>query len=349
MVKGLAIILMVLGHAFYQTPVERFCATFHMPIFFFAAGFCFNTSHINNPRIFLTKRIKGLWWPYIKWNLLFIVLHYLLYNVNFYEDSIQNISSIFSGLAKMQYSDQLLGAFWFLPALLFASLLGWTYIRLSRGNIKLLSGFIIIAASFAILRNSRYPDGSSAPLLLSSFFYYSVIFTFGFIARIYLTSILGFFNRFRLQSNKALWIIVITGFLYSILTTAFVGGSVMSLMTWEMPLYTFGALVGILWSTLLCYLMRNSFIGEKLIVYGKNTWPLLVWHFSVFKVISILFIVILGIDITNLSQFPILENASYLMMTIYFISGITLPWLIDYIIKAATGLFSRFSLSSSVE
>lgn len=73
--KGIAIILMVMGHALHLTPsgFEGFVNLFHMPLFFFTAGYCFNTDHYAYPSAFLRRRVKGILLPYFLWSVVFIV------------------------------------------------------------------------------------------------------------------------------------------------------------------------------------------------------------------------------------------------------------------------------------
>ena len=53
--KAIAIMLMVLGHSFYNTYVESWVNMFHVPVFFFTAGYCFKESHLDNFKLFITN------------------------------------------------------------------------------------------------------------------------------------------------------------------------------------------------------------------------------------------------------------------------------------------------------
>ena len=80
--KGLLIMLVVLGHLFAQGSEERqVIYWFHMPVFFMLTGMLTNWDM--DGRKFLSKRIKSYVIPYICWMLLFVFVAYLLY-----EDSI---------------------------------------------------------------------------------------------------------------------------------------------------------------------------------------------------------------------------------------------------------------------
>ncbi len=78
--KGIAIILMVVGHAEAPELLTNFIYTFHMPLFFITAGYFFNTRYADDPWAFCTKRFKGLYVPFVKWSLLFLLLHNVFFH-----------------------------------------------------------------------------------------------------------------------------------------------------------------------------------------------------------------------------------------------------------------------------
>lgn len=134
--KAIGIILMVWGHSGTFSYAHDFIYMFHMPLFFFCAGYCFKERYYSQPVTFIWRRVKGLWWPYVKWSLLFLLLHNLFYRIGFYgtssssnwnhlfnkEELLQHATSI---LTTMEGHEQLLGAFWFMKALLYGSLIAY--------------------------------------------------------------------------------------------------------------------------------------------------------------------------------------------------------------------------------
>ena len=79
-IKALAIILMVIGHAEAPELITNFIYTFHMPVFFIAAGYFFQRKYIQQPWEFCAKLFNGLYLPMVKWSIMFLLLH----NVFFY-------------------------------------------------------------------------------------------------------------------------------------------------------------------------------------------------------------------------------------------------------------------------
>ena len=81
-IKGLGIILMVLGHAIaiYNDYIALydFIYMFHMPLFFFCTGYFIKDKYVLNidgVLVFITKKVKSVWVKYVVWSLLLILLH----------------------------------------------------------------------------------------------------------------------------------------------------------------------------------------------------------------------------------------------------------------------------------
>jgi len=66
--KGLAIILMVMGHARCPEYINNILSLMRMPLFFIMSGYCFKEKYLDQPKDFFNKRMKGIYWPYIKSN-----------------------------------------------------------------------------------------------------------------------------------------------------------------------------------------------------------------------------------------------------------------------------------------
>ena len=136
-VKGIAIILMVLGHAEAPWFITGFIYLFHMPVFFMAAGYFFSERYLSQPWDFVVRRFKGLYLPFIKWSLMFLLLHNLMFAVGVLNEQYGNwtggVTHPYSWRDMLQravhivfsmggYDEFLAGAFWFFRALLLSSL-----------------------------------------------------------------------------------------------------------------------------------------------------------------------------------------------------------------------------------
>ena len=80
-VKGIGIILMVVGHAEAPWFITNFIYTFHMPLFFIAAGYFFSRKYLSDPWTFISRRVKGLYVPFVTWAVIFLLLHNLWFRI----------------------------------------------------------------------------------------------------------------------------------------------------------------------------------------------------------------------------------------------------------------------------
>ena len=104
--KGLAIILMVIGHAEAPDMLTRIIYTFHMPLFFITAGYFFSASSAEEPWRFCARRFKGLYIPFLKWSVFFLLLH----NVLFYFGILNETYGNWTGGVTHPYTWRLAGA-----------------------------------------------------------------------------------------------------------------------------------------------------------------------------------------------------------------------------------------------
>ena len=85
--KGIGIVLMVAGHTGF--PWNDFIGLFHMPLFFIISGYFFNAAYVDDKKKFIAKRMKRLYMPFVVWNVLFLILHNILYGWGIYQDAYQ--------------------------------------------------------------------------------------------------------------------------------------------------------------------------------------------------------------------------------------------------------------------
>ena len=142
--KACAILLMVTAHAGCPSYMHHFIYAFHMPLFFIMSGYCFKMKYLDDAKTFVKRRFTGIWWPYVKWVLFFLVLHNVLFYLNIYNDvygfngavshlyTWQEFLKGFVNTFRFAHGEQLLGGFWFLKELFWASLLGYVFIRYLR-------------------------------------------------------------------------------------------------------------------------------------------------------------------------------------------------------------------------
>ena len=136
--KGIAIILMVVAHAEAPGWLCKFIFEFHMPLFFITAGYFFSLKYLNDEATFVKKRVKGLYWPFVKWAVFFLIIHNWMFDLGILNEVYgneaggvthpyswhqiqQNLWTIVTAMAG--YDAFLCGAFWFFRGLFVASIL----------------------------------------------------------------------------------------------------------------------------------------------------------------------------------------------------------------------------------
>jgi fucose 4-O-acetylase-like acetyltransferase len=122
--KGIGIILVVVGHTATPNLVHNFIYQFHMPLFFFLSGFFYHEKYDFQVKTFVAKKIKGLYFPYVKYGVLllslycainFLILDSTGYSVLGYIKTVLFLMCVIGGVP-------LGGALWFLKSLLFVSI-----------------------------------------------------------------------------------------------------------------------------------------------------------------------------------------------------------------------------------
>lgn len=139
--KALGIIFVVLGHTGF--PKSSILFRFHMALFFILSGYCFSDTHIKNINsmlFFILRKIKGLYIPFVLFNVVCVLLQNFLIHINIYTDDPAFLSQAVYGnqyglTAQLGFSDtivrvknilifsgeqQLGGGLWFLRVLFFS-------------------------------------------------------------------------------------------------------------------------------------------------------------------------------------------------------------------------------------
>ncbi len=325
--KAIGIILMVVGHTIGPNFFCRFIYMFHMPLFFFCSGYFYKEpQNFNQIEEFVIKRIKGLYFPYLKWCFIFLMLHNLFYGFHFYPmendyyscysigDYMRHMKSI---LTTMTGQDKLLDPFWFLKELLFSSificLITYTIKSLTSKYKVCLLWFMLVF--FTVITK---PDELGIPviwnlsiLFLSATFYYS-----GHLYR--KVEKAKFYNLIGLLLSTAVVLSVVLIWNDSLDMLWYDASSVL--------LYIPTALVGIYMVLTLSFFLERFHIRRIFYYIGKNTLIILSLHLLVFKLVSCIIILAYGLPIDKLADTYIHEYNQYFWL-IYVAFGLSVPLL----------------------
>lgn len=172
--KGIAIILMVAGHAEPPTLISNFIYIFHMPLFFITAGYFFSRKYVDDPWSFCVKRFKGLYVPFLKWSVLFLLLHNLWFEIGLLNETYGNwtggvthpytwnmmFKRLFMIVTSMSgYDEFMAGAFWFFRGLLVASILFLVIYKILDSNTKLNHVWVTVGVCALALAFNAYRLG----------------------------------------------------------------------------------------------------------------------------------------------------------------------------------------------
>ena len=167
LLKGIGIFLVVIGHSGCPDIFHRVIYGFHMPLFFMASGYLFNTASLTKKWNFIRRKVLGLYFPYIFWSLVFLLLHNVFLRIGLlseiYGDVNGNVTYIFGAqemgeramrivLTMYGHDGFLLGAYWFMRVIFLSSILFcvslWTVSKLTRNTQKAscVSLFFLVSA-----------------------------------------------------------------------------------------------------------------------------------------------------------------------------------------------------------
>lgn len=125
-VKAIGIISIVMGHCCYSimipalnVSVGEFVYSYHLMVFFFVAGFFYKREYHEHPEQYIGKRLLKLGGMLFLYNTVFTLLHNTLVSVKMISStehySISKMVSCIVQSLLMKYTEELLGACWFLP------------------------------------------------------------------------------------------------------------------------------------------------------------------------------------------------------------------------------------------
>lgn len=338
--KAIAMICVVLAHSGVATCVFNYIIMFVMPLFYFVSGYCFKQKYLSDKKTFIKKRIKGLYWPYVKWGVVFVLLHNFFYSVGIYNDisefngrvvhpytTLEFGKKIIS-VVSMHGTERMLGAFWFLKSLFYGSLF-FLIIRLTIKNVWF-GAIVLFVSSFAVdFFNLRVPY-----LLIGQV----DLFAAFFIMVGHAVKTLKVKSKPIVEYINNSWPIIISFALLVGLGSVFWPSSVQCKWNIMLP-YSVTAILGALMifaigdkiNRFTCnspsiYSKMISSIKNSIVYIGEHTLEILTWHFLSFKVVSLLCIYTYGLSWDRLGDFPVISDyAQRGWWVVYLIVGVGIP------------------------
>lgn len=339
--KAIGIILMVLLHSEIGNDyIGSFITMFHMPLFFFFSGYCLKTAYFSQPHTFAWKRLKGIYWPYVKWSIVFLLLHNAFFALHFYDgdygfegpgpqpytqaDIGTHVTNI---ICRMSSHEMILGGYWFMRALFVGSLMAFAalwVLQVINKKTKLRYTHNTVIAGVGILALCCLLNYQQRTLTVLYFCPQDVLAAVFFIIGHYFRQIKA--RQFYLWEGIAAMCLVLAGsFCWKMSTAGFFYEN------WRMLPYIVTAVLGTWVVYSLPYQRLQGSAATFIQFIGNNTLTILTWHFVAFKLVSLLIIYIYGLPIARLAEFPtITDYAEQGWWVAYFIVGMAVSCAIAY-------------------
>ncbi len=316
--KGIAIISVVLGHCPVFPFVGNFVNQYHLAVFFFVAGYFFNEKYLETPKIFIVKRLKSLYFPYVIFGLLALCLHNVFYGLHIVGDYLTMPNIILGGrnlVIKLYSEEALMGAMWFCPALLIVSYMSYFIFRLTRkhNNLRLFSFLFVmiigaVCCYFGI--KSPYCVWQYAPICM--------LFYGGFIFKHHEEIFVNI-------KNKIVWsalMLLLLGILAKYNVCAYLQPS--HIANENVFVMVCIGIVGCIAIYLLASTLLVTIMGKWLAIIGRYSFSIMAIHFLAFKIINLVQCLVYGYDLNKISSFPYLRLDNGWWMA-YAIVGVFVP------------------------
>lgn len=300
--KGIGILLVVAGHS--DSPLQSVLYQFHVPLFFFVSGMLFNGD--KPPGEYIKGKIHSLYFPYIAAN--FAVLPIVAGKEGW------NIVVILKKSVKillMLDKIYLIGASWFLASLLWISVgyYGIYYIIRKRPYFWTRCADLLIVICGILAMYVHLPYKLDTALVGAAFYIIGKIWT----------------EHGKMCLEKK-WLPL--GLI--LFWTSVVNQVDMASNTYTYPvLFLISACVGSVCVLIISNALRNIRAATWLTAVGRNTRPILLWHFCWFKVAAFMQILWYHWDMSCIWEFPVCSGSGAWWI-LYFLVGCGGPLLVVY-------------------
>lgn len=340
--KAIGILLIVMGHTAIMTPLYTFTYLFHIPIFFFVAGYFFNDAYIEKPWLFLKKKLVRFYVPWLVYGIVFVLLHnlFLKYHILAYDFHAHKVIESYSFSAMLQkiggvftfflWKEQLLAPLWFLFGM-FSGLsvffaVTWVSKRFCPSNSERCRAVLIgLCLIVGFLGNEYKPHFSIIyrPMVIAGLIYIGKLYQI-YHSKVKLTPFAA--------SVCLLLLLVATALKYRVN----VGG-----MLFGNPF------IFLLLSCAGCYLVlwlahsintKTNYVRNLFDFIGRYTFTIMALQYLAFKLVSLLQIWIYDYPIRYLGFSPVIPKNTHYWWVVYTVVGIAVPLFLGF---AAEKLWSK--------
>lgn len=345
LIKGIGIVLMVVRHA--RAPYSDFVLLFHMAIFFIASGYLYNRKYsksLGNVKMFVVKKIRGLWLPYFLFTMLFVLLNNCFIKLNIYTDNpmflehegleyaslgqVYSIGNMLKSLIRAIWfgtGTQMGGAFWFFRVSFWVQVIYCIIDHIIIRIFKKEMWWIWIQGLISVLFLMGGWYCHVANLSLKGFNTVLTVYCL-----LWIGNIIKQYNVMQIvESRVPSFVLMLFSFGVLILMKPF-GYIALDGNNMENPLYFIVASFSgwcLLWVIAKIF-QRINFIGNKMISYiSIHAVPIIALHFLAFKIVNAICVLINSMPPYMIASFPVLMyNGAWWIL--YLFIGIFVPLII---------------------
>ncbi len=317
-VKGICIILMVLGHSGFA--YSDFIYLFHMTVFFMVSGFLWNDRKVQDlPSLgkYFLSRIKGIWLPYTVCNGIFTLLHNAFVQTGLYAADPWTLRQILINLFKNLFlagDTQMGGATWFLRTMFFISaahgIIRYISCHWKLGKVFFICCVVITVAGTVFIDRTNL----NLPMGIHTCFSAYSVFLLGMLIRRF--DIMAKITRLR-------GLICVAGFLILLVLDPLGHIGIGAGSITNLPYFFATAVAG--WFMVYC--LASLLSGFRWLSFcGEHSLQIMLLHFLAFKPVTLVYLLLSGSDLAQLSAFPVFGGVPALWIG-YTVVGTTLPLL----------------------
>lgn len=324
--KGIAILSVVAGHALDNTVYESFVNQYHLATFFFVSGYFFQVRYVDDCKRFMAKRIKSLYIPFVVIMLLGIVFHNLLYDI-YINNAAYSFSEILTGWGNallMNASEQMFGAMWFCRPLFLISVMFCLFMKMMKTSKEYYRFIMIFTLAFVCYLWIYYKLPS--PQHIVHYMIIIPIFYMGYLFRKY---------EYYIPKKKMYKLLLMTVCL--LVLVLFTKNDICAfLQPKHIANASFGliyliGLTGCIMVYLMAGLLTDYKVGNILDICGNYSFSIMAFHFFGFKIVSAAMCLMEALSLSEIVAFPCMKYTSPLWFLLYCAGGITLPIILSKI------------------
>lgn len=318
--KGIGIILMVVGHSGAPNPITNYIYLFHMALFFMASGYVWNDRKVCDFKTLVKSiwsRIRGLWIPYVVANGIFTLLNNFFVKINVYppERILEHKQIVINLIKNMLFAADTTmgGASWFFRTLFFVSI-GHMLIRFVVTRIKF--GKILFAAVIVItLIGTEYVN-----ITRIEFFMGLQTCFCGYAA--YLLGMLLRHIDIKKTIEKYRYLCVVVGFIVLFVLSFFDSIGLGAGNIGSLPFYFLVSLAGFIMIWAMASIVKGR-LAEFLAFCGKKSPWIVMLHFLSFKPVAFFYLLLTSNSLEKVSDFPVFVAPG--LFIVYSVIGTLIP------------------------